>query len=106
MQRYISNPPSRAIAPIGAPRSTASNKPRNRASRKARWVKRSTFNCVNGHWGGEPFDIDPYMVMHLTEFMAMHDGEALITLWVRADGSESKVSYEVRVPGPTRVGRA
>lgn len=106
MHRFISNPSSRAIAPIGGLRSTASQKPRNYASRKARWVKRSAFNCVNGHWTGEPFDIDPEMVMHVTEFMATHDGEAVITLLVRADGSESKVSYKIDFSRPARVGRA
>lgn len=106
MQRYISNPPSRAIAPTVGSRSTDSNKPRNYDSGNARWVKRSAFNCLTGHWSGEPFDIDPHMVMHVTEFMAIHDGEAIITLWVRTDGSDSKVSYKVDVPNPSRVGRA
>lgn len=106
MQRFLYNPPSRAIAPVGGPRHPAATKMRHYASRKARWVKRSTFNCTNGQWTGEPFEIDSTMVMMIAEYMAINDGEAAIRLSARADGSESRLSFEVHVPYPTRVGRA
>lgn len=93
MQRYVSNPPSRAIAPVGEYHRSDRAKPRHLASRKPRWIKSGSFSCATGRWSGLPFEIDPDFLMSITEQVATHDGDAVIRVEIRADGSETRMCF-------------